>query len=139
MNTLGLLLAFKQVEERVTGDRLDDDTLFTCLLVLLSFLYLFLGWVLAFLPVNSCANNLYSLVSVVVGNSLEGESLVCEEVVGGESHGHSQLRYGDFALSAVQRDHLVKDGSILFCDSRLKHGVVLDGLCPKVGDAGGSL
>ena len=82
MDTLRLFFALKDVEERILRDRFDNDTLFASFLVLLGLLGLFLGWILAVLPVDLSALDLDSLVGVTVGHSGEGDGLVSEEFVG---------------------------------------------------------
>ena len=82
MDTLRLFFALKDVEERILRDRFDNDTLFASFLVLLGLLGLFLGWILAVLPVDLSALDLDSLVCVSVGHSGEGDGLVSEEFVG---------------------------------------------------------
>ena len=139
MDTLGLLFALKQVEERIARDGLNDDTLFSCLLVLLSFLHLFLSWVLTFLPVDSCANHFDSLVSIVVSKCFEADCRVSEEFVLTKSHSDAQLWLWDLDLGAVEFGEFLKDRAIFVSDNGLEHGVVLDGLSPVIGNSWGGL
>ena len=69
MDTLRLLLALKDVEERFSGDCLDDDTFLSRLFVLLCLFSLLLGHVLTLVPLDLSADNLYRLVRVIISDS----------------------------------------------------------------------
>ena len=82
MDALWLLLALEHVEERLTGDCLDNDTLLTSLFVLLCLFSLFLGHILTLVPLDFSADDLNRLVRVIVSDSNELEWLrVCEVLI----------------------------------------------------------
>jgi len=136
MDVLWLFLALEEVEERVAGDRLHDDSLLTSLLVLLRLLYLLLGRILALFPLDDGALNLDSLVSVIVHNGSEAQGSVGEKLVLAELHGHGKLGGRQLDLAAVKFRHVLKDRLVLLSDDGLEHSVVLDGLGPVIGDTG---
>ena len=81
MDTLWFLLALEHVEERLTGDRLDNDTLLTSLFVLLCLFRLFLGHILTLVPLDLSTDDLNRLVRVIVSDSNELEWLRVSEVL----------------------------------------------------------
>lgn len=80
-DVLRLLLALKKIEEGVARDRLSNDTLLACLLVLLSLFDFLFGGVLSLFPVDDCAFDLDSLIRIVVHDGSEADRLVCKELV----------------------------------------------------------
>ena len=81
VDTLWFLLALEHVEERLTGDRLDNDTLLTSLFVLLCLFRLFLGHILTLVPLDLSTDDLNRLVRVIVSDSNELEWLRVSEVL----------------------------------------------------------
>ena len=135
-DVLRLLLALKKIEEGVARDRLSNDTLLACLLVLLSLFDFLFGGVLSLFPVDDCAFDLDSLIRIVVHDGSEADRLVCKELVLTECHRHGELGRRNFDLAAVQLGQVLEDRSIFIGDHRLKHRMILDGLSPKVRYAG---
>ena len=135
-DVLRLLLALEKIEEGIARNRLYNDALLASLLVLLSLFDFLFGGVLALFPVDDGAFDLDCLIRVVVHDRCEAECLVCEELVFAEGHSHCELGRRKFDLTAVQLGQVLQDGSIFICDHGLKHGMVLDSLCPKVRYAG---
>ena len=82
MDTLWFLFALEHVEERLTGDRLDNDTLLSSLFVLLCLFSLFLGHILALVPLDLSTDDLNCLVRVIISDSDKLEWLrVCEVLI----------------------------------------------------------
>ena len=102
MDTLWFLFAFKHVEERFCGDCLDYDTLLSRLFVLLCLFSLFLGHILAFIPLDFSTDNLNRLIRVVVSNRDKLQRLrIREELILRESHLDGEFGSRDFFLGSV--------------------------------------
>ena len=102
VDTLWFLLALEHVEERLTGDSLDNDTLLTSLFVLLCLFSLFLGHILAFIPLDFSTDNLNRLIRVVVSNRDKLQWLrIREELILRESHLDGEFGSRDFFLGSV--------------------------------------
>ena len=71
VDALRLFLALEDVEEGVARSRLNNNTLFSRLLVFLGLFDLLLRRVLALLPVNGAPDDINCLISVPVGDGGE--------------------------------------------------------------------